>query len=641
MKRISALILALVLVVSVFVSVSCAASKTDRFPTQNGVKTIDDLYTKCAEVQDEFSALMQSLSQELGAKLVMRPGLKSRERTVVKAARSYHNDYSKVLDVLAASLIFNSEEEIYRAVDKLKAKSNFVYFYDRWREHRYANGYRDYYTLVRLSNGIIAEVQLHHAAIFEFSGNGDHYIYEFVRSQRGKPEMLKYVKQARGIQREFFNAAAEGRYSSLSEDVKLSVRELAKELSSQTTSEGAEPILNRLSMIVKHELKMPEVKLFDNPEINKLIDENYIAVKEKGYAELRIPERLHRIPREKFSAAALDAADLLIRAGFQAYLAGGSVRDLILGTKVNDFDIVTDANFEEQKKIFAGHFSSHSHQNGINYGIAVYPGEEIYLAQMRNIPAAYYGLKNIPDFNPKELFSNNIRNDSFQRDLTINAVYYDMNTGDLIDFHGGLYALREGIIESPAEPDAHFTNDPTSAIRAMRFKVRYNFRFSDSVEKVMRENALKYMKLLTPESISGYLNRMFGHNYSKASYEVLNDYGVFEYFFPALKDICGTEKYKRYALKAMKILDAQRSPGKNLWLALLLWPAVKNSDVDTVLNEQGKIYRFSDEQVNSLKEIFMTEIAMESIRGKATGSSHKPVIISVDSVMTASPEAVK
>lgn len=52
-----------------------------------------------------------------------------------------------------------------------------------------------------------------------------------------------------------------------------------------------------------------------------------------------------------------------------------------------------------------------------------------------------------------------------------------MKTGDLIDFQGGLYALREGIIESPAEPDVHFTDDPTSAIRAMRFKARYGFRF--------------------------------------------------------------------------------------------------------------------------------------------------------------------
>ncbi len=307
---------------------------------------------------------------------------------------------------------------------------------------------------------------------------------------------------------------------------------------------------------------------------------------------------------------------MLIRSGFQAYLVGGSVRDLLLGTQVNDFDIVTDANFEEQKKIFAGHFSSHSHQNGINYGIAVYPDEEIDLAQMRNIPAAYYGLKNIPDFNPEELFSDNLRNDSFQRDLTLNAVYYDMKTGDLIDFQGGLYALREGIIESPAEPDVHFTDDPTSAIRAMRFKARYNFRFSDSVEKVMRENALKYIKLLTPESISFYLNSMFGHGYSEASYEILNDYGVFEHFLPALKDICGTEEYKLYAMNEMRVLDAQKSPDKNLWLAILLWPAVKNSDADTVLNEQGKICRFSDGQIDTLKEIFMTENEMETVSTK-------------------------
>ena len=125
--RISALILALVLGVCVFVSISCAASKTDSLPIQEGVTTLDELYTKCAEVQDEFSSLMQSLSLELGTKLVMRPGLKSRERTIAKAAESYHNDYSKVLDILAASLIFDSEEELYGAVDKLKAKSNFVY----------------------------------------------------------------------------------------------------------------------------------------------------------------------------------------------------------------------------------------------------------------------------------------------------------------------------------------------------------------------------------------------------------------------------------------------------------------------------------------------------------------------------------
>ena len=114
MKKISSLIIAFVFVVSIMSGVSFAASRDDSLPTQKGVKTLDDLYTKCAEVKDEFSALMNSLSQELGAKLVMRPGLKSRERTIAKAAEIYDNDYSKILDVLAASLIFNSEEEIYQ-----------------------------------------------------------------------------------------------------------------------------------------------------------------------------------------------------------------------------------------------------------------------------------------------------------------------------------------------------------------------------------------------------------------------------------------------------------------------------------------------------------------------------------------------
>ncbi len=345
-------------------------------------------------------------------------------------------------------------------------------------------------------------------------------------------------------------------------------------------------------------------EIFLNPEINKLIDENYELVRKNGYAELRIPEKLHKISREKISPNAVDAVEKLVKAGFQAYIVGGTVRDLVLGTKVNDFDIITDAPFQEQAKIFEEHFSTHPAQDGITYGIALYPDELIDLAEMRNIPAAYYGLKNIPDFNPQELHSNNLRNDAFERDLTFNALYYDLNTGDIIDFLGGLHDLRDGIIESPAEPDILFTDNPTAAIRALRFKARYNFRFSDRVEKAMRENALKYMKLLIPYSVAFHFSSMFGKDYCFASYKVLNDYNVFDYFFPALKDICGTEEYKKYAESAMKFLDTLKSSNKNLWLVLLLWPAVKNSDADTVLNEQGKIYKFSDGEVEALKKIF-------------------------------------
>ena len=243
-------------------------------PYQKGVKTLDELYTKNSEAEAEFSSFMKSLSEELNAKLVMRPGLKSRKRTIEKAKELYNGDYSKIIDVLAATLIFNSEEEIYNAVKKLKAKNNFVNFVDHWRENPYPSGYRDYMTKVRLSNGTIAELQIHHAAIYEYSNNGDHLIYEFVRSNRGNSEMSKYVKQAIDIQREFFNAAVDGRYSKLSKEVKNLFFELAKELSEQKTPEGAEPVLNRLLMIVNHELKTPKKEFFDEPEFNKAVNEN-------------------------------------------------------------------------------------------------------------------------------------------------------------------------------------------------------------------------------------------------------------------------------------------------------------------------------------------------------------------------------
>lgn len=131
-----------------------------RIPYQKDIKILDELYAKNSEVQAEFNSLMKSLSEELGAKLIMRSGLQSREKTIIKATELFNGDYSKVLDVLAACLIFNSEEEIYNTVEKLKAKNYFVNFYDRWKGQSYPDNYRDYLTHVRLSNGIITEVQL-------------------------------------------------------------------------------------------------------------------------------------------------------------------------------------------------------------------------------------------------------------------------------------------------------------------------------------------------------------------------------------------------------------------------------------------------------------------------------------------------
>ena len=139
-----------------------------RLPYQKDIKTIDELYFKNSEVQAEFNSLMKSLSEKFGAELVIRSDITSRESTIVKAAELFNGDYSKILDVLAASLIFNSEEEIYNAVEKLKSETCFVSFYDSWNgQPSFPDAHHDYLTYVRLSNGIIAEIKLHHAAVYK------------------------------------------------------------------------------------------------------------------------------------------------------------------------------------------------------------------------------------------------------------------------------------------------------------------------------------------------------------------------------------------------------------------------------------------------------------------------------------------
>ena len=228
-------------------------------PYVKDIKTIDELYEKNIAVEAEFKSLLESLSRELGAKLVMRPGLKKRERTIEKAQNKLNGNYSMVCDILAATLLFPNEEKIYEAVEKFKADNSFVTILDRWREHPRPNGYRDIQTNIMLSNGAIAEIQLHHEGIFEYSMyGGDHYLYEFERSNINNHEMQPYTKRAEEIQRAFFKAAADGKYSALSKEVKESFKALAKDLSGQKTPEGAEPILNRLMMIVNHELKPDE-----------------------------------------------------------------------------------------------------------------------------------------------------------------------------------------------------------------------------------------------------------------------------------------------------------------------------------------------------------------------------------------------
>ena len=218
------------------------------------VTTIEELYAKNREAEPEFHALMAKLRDEFGAELVEREGLKSEVRVREKLEKIYDGDLSRVTDILAATLVFDTEKKILAAAEVLQSRKYVVRFIDRWTNSR-ASGYRDFQFKIALSNGVITELQLHHRKIAEVNKYLAHSLYEFVRANEGKEGTASWIEQTRSIERAFYDAALNGKYDKMSNDGKIKSRAIARRLASHSKDrpEEVQPLLDLLSSIVREE----------------------------------------------------------------------------------------------------------------------------------------------------------------------------------------------------------------------------------------------------------------------------------------------------------------------------------------------------------------------------------------------------
>ena len=352
---------------------------------------------------------------------------------------------------------------------------------------------------------------------------------------------------------------------------------------------------------------------FNNKEINRLIDENYELVVQNGWAELRIPESVHGIKRDRFSPNALDVADKLIANGYEAYIIGGSIRDLVIGTPSMDFDITTNATNEQIKATFEN-VAFHEIPSGHAFAFVQYPGEVIDVASCVNIPDQFYGLPGVPEFTPGALYSGNFVFDSFQRDLTINAIYYDVRTGDLVDYHGGLHDIRDGIIQTTVDPEKALEADSRISVRALRFKSRYGFRFSDRMDEVMQKRGGFFVVAAGASSNSFNIPKFFNAGYALRCYETMCDYNVFDVIYSPIAGIFKTEAYQNYITAAFKWMDEQYAAGNKLSsglsTAVILWPAVNNKAARAVLQQQNRTLAIDEETMDDYLNLFAIEKKM-------------------------------
>jgi len=189
----------------------------------------------------------------------------------------------------------------------------------------------------------------------------------------------------------------------------------------------------------------------------------------------------HGLLRSQVDANALDVVERLEEAGFQAFLVGGCVRDLLLGANPKDFDVATSATPEQVKRVFrrarlVGRRFRIAH---VRYGRHIIEVSTFRKGQADEEDERHHADSGL-------ILRDNVwgtfDEDAFRRDFTINALYYDPHTEEIIDFVGGLDDLEHRRLRLIGDAETRLREDPVRLLRAVRFRAKLGFTLDPAIE---------------------------------------------------------------------------------------------------------------------------------------------------------------
>ena len=205
---------------------------------------------------------------------------------------------------------------------------------------------------------------------------------------------------------------------------------------------------------------------------------------EPPQAPLDAPPDRAILPLDRIDPDAVRVVRRLRRAGHEAYLVGGCVRDLYLGLTPKDFDVATSATPEQIRRLFRN-----SRIIGRRFRIVhVYFGRKIIETSTFRAPPAEAG----SDDDPLILHDNEwgtIEDDAYRRDFTINALFFDVDERRVVDLVGGLDDLDAKIVRTIGEPALRFREDPVRMMRAIKFAARLGFEIDPKTWQALLEVA--------------------------------------------------------------------------------------------------------------------------------------------------------
>ena len=319
---------------------------------------------------------------------------------------------------------------------------------------------------------------------------------------------------------------------------------------------------------------------------------SFLKIKTGRKYPVIVPSGTHPMERRLIERGVLDILFRLRKNGYQSYLVGGCVRDILLGMTPKDFDIVTDAHPRQIKRLF-----SRCYLIGKRFRLA-----HVYISADRFIEVATFRAAAVSMVSHGKAFQNNnvfgtIEEDVMRRDFTINALYYNSADSSIVDYTGGLADINRKILRSIGEPAERFKEDPVRIIRAARFSARFGFRLSKKDYSAAVAGA-DLIKDANANRLLEELYKILRCGASAGSIVKLHRFGVLKYWLPEL-DEKGVGAHLRDRLG---VIDRRRLAGEEVPVGVLITALFY--DLFSSLSESSVINAGSHDVFMKAREIF-------------------------------------
>jgi poly(A) polymerase len=255
-----------------------------------------------------------------------------------------------------------------------------------------------------------------------------------------------------------------------------------------------------------------------------------------------------------FHSHALQVVKTLQDAGFQAFIVGGGVRDLLIGLHPKDFDVATNATPEQVKALF-----NHCLLIGRRFRLAhVYFKRHIIEVATFRRDHSHASDENQAGHRDGMIIRDNVfgslEEDAIRRDFTVNALYYNPADNSITDFTEGIVDFHNRQIRIIGEPESRFKEDPVRILRAIRIASKLGFSLEPQTEQAISKT-LSSLEQVPGARLFDEYTKLFLHGHANTNFNSLNQYQAFILLFPATEAYLNDSSFNQWLNIALDNTD--------------------------------------------------------------------------------------